>query len=271
MPIEPTPERDVRHGLGAWFRGARGAMLLDKESEFLVQGLRRFHGDSMLWLGPVALPSDDFERCMVRHRFFASPFPLTRGAVTFAAGKTGSAPLNACTVDLSELPFPPGSMDAVVVHHGLDCATDARTAMREVAKVLRPGGRLLLCGFNPYSFWGLRRWLSSWRDPQLSKARFVSPMRALDWLTVLGFEVDEGVHFLLFRPPLTQIDFDAPVWQHMHAALTRWRVPFGGVYFVLARKTSLTPTLRRDERSIRRAKLAPALPMPSARARHARQ
>lgn len=218
----------------------------------------------MLWLGPVPLPTADLDRCMVRHRFFGAihaPDHVSRESLS------RRATTSTCVLDVSELPFPPGSMDAIVLHHGLDCAADARAAMREAAKVLRPGGKLLLCGFNPYSFWGLRRWLKGWRDPALARTRFVSPIRALDWLAVLGFEVDEGVQYLMFRPPLVRVDFDAPLWQRMHAAFSRWHIPLGGVYFVLARKTSLTTSAVRSGRRPGHGKLAPALSLPSARSR----
>jgi SAM-dependent methyltransferase len=260
VTIDATPVRDVGHGLLPWFAGPLGATLLGRETEFLVQGVRRFHGDTMLWLGPVTVPATDLDRCMVRHRFFGAM------NVSCAARRPGSS-ISACVVDIRDLPFPPGSMDAVVVHHGLDVTDDPRTAMREAAKVLRPGGRLLLCGFNPFSFWGLRRWLKGWRDGALRSTRFVSPLRALDWLALLGFEVDGGVQYLMFRPPLVRVDFDAPVWHRLRGALVRWRVPFGGVYFVLARKTAVGLSNRSNVRAINAGKLAPALPLPSARAR----
>lgn len=187
MTIELTPGRDLRHGLGLWFTGGLGSTLLAKEAEFLVQGVRRFHGDAMLWLGPVSLPAGDLDRCMVRHRFFGTLLGSLATADAHSTGPSRTAQPHTCIVDMADLPFPPGSMDAVVVHHGLDCAVDARAAMREAAKVLRPGGRMLVCGFNPYSFWGLRRWLSGWRNPALARARFVGAARALDWLAVLRF------------------------------------------------------------------------------------
>lgn len=255
---EPNCQSDRRHGLTAWFEGALGATLLAKESEVLMQGIRRCHGDSMLWLSPVTWPGEALERCMVRHRFFAAI-----GAHCELADGANEGCL--CRVDMCELPLAPGSMDAIVVHHGLDCTSDPRGALREVVKALRPGGRLLLCGFNPVSLWGARRWFGAWRKPDLRAVRFVSPRRLLDWLAVLGVEVDERVQFLLFRPPSTRIDFDAPALQRARQWLIRTRIPVGGVYFVLGRKTAMRASMTPDPTLVRAGKLAPALPLPSAR------
>src|SRR4051812_15645606 len=104
---------DEIHGLASWFKSPLGTTLLQKEAALLVQGVRRFHGDSMLWLGPVQVPGVQLDRCMVRHRLYgAMPgFDRTCGAATSNAGTyIGS---------IEALPFPPGSLDAVVLHHAL--------------------------------------------------------------------------------------------------------------------------------------------------------
>ncbi len=255
---EPNCRSDRRHGLAAWFEGALGATLLAKESEVLMQGVRRCHGDAMLWLSPVTWPADALDRCMVRHRFFAA---------VGASDDLGSSPDSTCLcrADMRELPLPPGSMDAIVVHHGLDCTPDPRGALREVVKALRPGGRLLLCGFNPVSLWGARRWFGAWRRSELRAIRFVSPWRLLDWLAVLGVEVDQRIEFLLFRPPSTRMDFDAPWLARVRRTLVRSHLPVGGVYFVLGRKTAVRTSMTPDPALVRAGKLAPALPLSSAR------
>jgi len=46
--------------------------------------------------------------------------------------------------DCTALPFPDGTFDAVVAVQVLEFVDDVRTALREAARVLRPGGRLLV-------------------------------------------------------------------------------------------------------------------------------
>jgi SAM-dependent methyltransferase len=251
---------DEIHGLTTWFNSPLGTTLLQKEAALLVQGVRRFHGDAMLWLGPIPLPGVELDRCMVRHRVYGSMSGTQRWPT-----ESGSA---ASTYNglIEALPFPPSSMDAVVLHHALDCCTDPRGAMREVYKVLRPGGRLLICGFNPLSLWGARRVFARFRPDPFSDLRFVSPLRLLDWMAVLGIEADEGVQYLMYRPPIAFGRFEARLWTRLRTALQQSRLPVGGVYYLLGRKSVAGVTPLRLVRSMRRANLAPAaVPRPTAR------
>lgn len=53
--------------------------------------------------------------------------------------------VRAVAADLREpLPFPDGIFEAALCHNTLECLTDKQAFLREVARVLRPGGHLLL-------------------------------------------------------------------------------------------------------------------------------
>jgi SAM-dependent methyltransferase len=208
----------------------------------------------------VCVPGLELDRCMVRHRYHGALTPLAASDCV----RDGRSTVFSARID--SLPVAPGTLDAIVVHHGFECGDDPRTAIREVAKALRPGGRMLVCAFNPWSFWGVRRLIGLLRRGSRGRVRFVSPTRLLDWLAVLGFEVDEGVHYLAYRPPLAGIDFDRAWWARLKAVLDRYRVPVGGVYFVLARKSAVGLLARPATGALAGSKLvAPALPGSTAR------
>jgi ribonuclease HI len=152
-----------------------GEVLLAKESEGLFQGVRRFHGDTLLWLGPIEMAHLELDRCMVRHRVFGAIGAVLPGQQALGGGAS------VYRGRMEQLPFAPASLDAVVVHHGFDCTSDPRGAIREIAKAVRPGGRVLICGFNPWSFWGLRRIYASIRDPSFATHRFVSRAFSTGW------------------------------------------------------------------------------------------
>ena len=56
----------------------------------------------------------------------------------------------------SALPFPEASLDLVAMPHTLELHPDPHAVLREVARVLVPEGRVVICGLNPNSLWGWR-------------------------------------------------------------------------------------------------------------------
>lgn len=90
--------------------------------------------------------------------------------------------------EASQLPFATSSINAVFLSHLLEFATDPHGVLREADRVLIPGGRLVIALYNPWSLFGLWRFLhpgyASWGW------RLRSPSRMAEWLSVLGFELE---------------------------------------------------------------------------------
>ena len=59
--------------------------------------------------------------------------------------------------DIYNLPLPRGAFDAVVIHQVLHFLDDPQRALVESARVLRPGGRLLIVDFAPHEMEFLRQ------------------------------------------------------------------------------------------------------------------
>ncbi len=207
-----------------WFASDAGQDLLQRETERLRERVRRFHGDCLLWLGPVPEATRATSRCMVKSRLFAAP------AVP-RAGCEGVTPLVART---EFLPIPSNSVDGVVLHHALEYARDPRSAIREVTRVIRPGGRLLVCCFNPLSLWAVSSAMSGLRR----HVGTVSAFRLNEWLAVLGFVREGKVHYLNYRATLN-LKLTEPRVRRFSAWLNRTQTPLGGVYVTLATKESL--------------------------------
>ncbi len=174
--------------LTSWWDGPAGQRLLAEQQPLLSTEVRRFHGDNLLWIGCHSLAAENVRRCMVRNRFYAAvpgSFP-SQNLINFAS-------------TAQQLPLPKHSMDAVLLHHVLECADDPRQVMREVSRVMAPGGRLVLCGVNPWSWWGVtnlaHRVAGVGRGRRGQGPRFISCRRLLDWLAILGFELDAPVQY----------------------------------------------------------------------------
>ncbi|QIS16027.1 demethylmenaquinone methyltransferase [Nocardia arthritidis] len=63
-----------------------------------------------------------------------------------AAGKFRGVPMVAA--DATNLPFADDSFDAVTISYGLRNISDSDRALREMLRVTKPGGRLLVCEFS---------------------------------------------------------------------------------------------------------------------------
>ena len=79
---------------------------------------------------------------------------LSRGMLGVAAGKVhaaGRPPVRLTQVDAMALPFADASLDACTVGFGLRNMPDYRGAIVEMARVLRPAGRLVILEMTPLS------------------------------------------------------------------------------------------------------------------------
>jgi demethylmenaquinone methyltransferase/2-methoxy-6-polyprenyl-1,4-benzoquinol methylase len=72
-------------------------------------------------------------------------------AVDFSVGMLGAGAARKVpkvAADATRLPFADGVFDAVTISFGLRNVADPQAALREMARVTRPGGRLVVCEFS---------------------------------------------------------------------------------------------------------------------------
>ncbi len=84
---------------------------------------------------------------------------LSLDMLALARARLDHAGLQHCSVrhgDIYNLALPRDSFDAVIIHQVLHFLDDAPRAIREAARVLRPGGRLLVVDFAPHDLEFLR-------------------------------------------------------------------------------------------------------------------
>lgn len=89
------------------------------------------------------------------------------------------------------LPLPSDTFDVVVLHHALDFCHQPQRVLAEAARIVRPGGRVVLLGFNPYSLLGIGKWLlAPWYAAGVWRHNSLRRSRVCDWLVLLGFGLD---------------------------------------------------------------------------------
>ncbi len=241
-------------GLQDWFQTPPGRYLLGWEQAQFDQAVADIFGYHALQLGLPEIGALRANR--MPHRWLALP--------QAEAGREGAARV-ALLTDFAALPFSANSLDLVLLPHALELSDDPHATLREVERVLVPEGRVVICGFNPHSLWGLhqrraRVWHSlGFGELYLPDAgEFIAYRRMRDWLRLLSFEVESG-RFGIYRPAVR-----SEAWLERHRWLDRagerWWPIFGAVYFLVAVKR--VRGLRLLSADWRRAASMASAPMP---------
>jgi hypothetical protein len=179
----PIPERTS--ALTAWWEGSLGKALLAAESELLGEALEDVFGWQLLQLGAWGSGKELLASSRTRQKTV-----LTAPGFPSGADIIGRP---------SQLPITSDSIDAVLLPHTLEFATDPYAIVREVDRVLVGEGQLLVLGFRPLSVWGLRaRWSRNGFPPGLR--RVVSDRLLREWLVLLGYEVVATQRYLYCSP-----------------------------------------------------------------------
>jgi 2-polyprenyl-3-methyl-5-hydroxy-6-metoxy-1,4-benzoquinol methylase len=129
------------------------------------------------------------------------PDPAMLGAARLRAAKAG-VDVTFLQGRVERLPFPDPSFDVVVSATVLCSVRDAAGAVRELARVLRPGGRLVLGELGRWSVWAAMRRVRGWLGSTIWKAarfRTVSELRALAEQAGLSVTVICGA---VYYPPV---------------------------------------------------------------------
>ncbi len=131
------------------------------------------------------------------------------------------------------------SVDVVLLPHTLELIPSPHALLREVDRILRADGHLVVLSFRPSGPWGLRHLLSRRGYPP-GHQRLIREGRLRDWLELLSFDVrtrERYCHAL----PLEQIKRFGTLPQERWAG--RWLPGLGGAYLLSAQKRvhPLTP------------------------------
>lgn len=135
-----------------------------------------------------------------------------------------------------DLPFADQSADLVTLPHVLEFAADPHQVLREVDRVLRPEGRIIVTGFNPVSLWGAAQAIGGGLGRPFIPAdgHFISLPRLRDWYKLLSFQFTRG-SYGCYRPACRSERWLART-EFMEKAGDRWWPICGAVYCVTAVK-----------------------------------
>ena len=173
------------HKSNEWLETALGEALLQLESRNVEEALDGIFGEQCLQLG---LWGDS--RSFLR-------FTRTQRSCLISESFDGSP---SAVAELHRLPVESDSIDAVLLPHTLDYSDRPHAILREVDRVLRPNGQVVILGFKPGGLWGLRRLIPGAGMPP-GADHLISERRLKDWLQLLDMRIHSSLRYF-FRWPL---------------------------------------------------------------------
>jgi SAM-dependent methyltransferase len=229
-----------------WFEGPLGARVLREEAALAPLALDDVFGFELLQVGAWGPARHLLDGARTQHAIFLAP--------DMSPGVTLCAPLDS-------LPFRSDSIDAIFLPHTLELVEDPYAVLREAERVLCAEGCLMICGFNPWSGWGLRRAFAHYVGrpvfpPQTQ--RLLSERRLRDWVAVLGFDVDSVYGYLGLLPTKGRVPRAQAAPREPRAQAAPRAAWAAGAYLLKVRKRVKTLTLVLPRRRVRQRVLVGA-------------
>jgi len=240
-----------------WLTSSVGQNLIEQEGRYVRGALDSIFGDQFLQIG----------------NWGAEQFGVYARTQRTAVAGDGSGDAVDIVTAADCLGIAADSIDVVLLPHVLETHDDPHGVLREVDRILRSDGHVIILGFNPVSLWGLRHILSRRRYPP-GIQRVISERRLRDWLRLLNYSVDHSsfqyFQVAMFRRAMTtsrqtpgnstrpsaqparsdramvrsKNRFIGAVRSSFAAGMQTWRrhAPFAGCYMLTARKELYTLT-----------------------------
>ncbi len=220
---------DLINEIQNWFDTPLGRKMLSEEQRLVDRALTQIQGNRLL---QVTLDG---------RRWLCDNARAQHGVLVAPRIELGMEH-NSILAEHEALPVQSAVIDILVLHHALEFSPEPHQVLREAARVLRPGGHLVLINFNPNSLFGLHRLLKRSTDAPWN-SELLSAGRLTDWFRLLQLQ------------PLTTESrgYDYPLenekWrrrlQPLGVLVRNLPIPSGNILLMTARKdvSGMTPIL----------------------------
>lgn len=188
-----------RKFLFALYQTPRGKLLQTMETQYLKRGITVSCKQNQLQIGGLNWEHDFVDCSLYKNYLILDDKGL---------GYVGALKVSAKAYSL---PIQTESIDLVIIPHMLEFDAQRFQTMREVNRVLKPGGELLILCFNPYSLYVRFQFLWDRKLADSWRAYFITRRRVLDWLKILNFELINTAEFGLDSFAITQGEFGSPL------------------------------------------------------------
>lgn len=250
----PSQARASFAAVHRWLHTPLGRSLQQLEAGVAEQALDGVFGEYCLQLGLWGEP-----RSFLR-------FARTQRSACIAAPENIAMPeLPAVFAGLHRLPVASDSVDAIILPHTLEFSDRPHAILREVQRVLRSDGHVIVLGFKPGGLWGLRRLVPGAGFPP-GIDNLISDRRMGDWLQLLDMRIQLSLRYFFRWPAARRHGFNSPAWERRGR---RWWPELAACYMLKAQKRVVTLTPVRKP-WLARPKVVGGLVKPTSRVTHLR-
>lgn len=172
-----------REFLFAWYQTPRGRLLQQVEAEFIRRSITVSCKQRVLQIGGLGW-ENQFIDCSLYENF-----------IVLDANMLGCEDARKIRAKAYCLPVQSESIDLILLPHLLEFDAHRFQTMREIERVLKPEGHLVIINFNPWSFWVRFQYLWKKKLADSWQGHFISKQRVLDWLKLLNFETKSESEF----------------------------------------------------------------------------
>lgn len=184
-----------RNFLFAWYETPRGKLLQALEVRYLQQAIQVSCKQTVVQIGGLGWENAFLDCTLYEHFFIVDYKKLGWHEALKIQAKAFALPIQTASVDL------------VILPHILEFDEHRFQTIREVERILKPEGEVIMLCFNPWNLW-LRyqfildkRWSNSWH------AHFIRRSRIMDWLKLLNFEIRGNSEFNINQIDVVDISF----------------------------------------------------------------
>lgn len=163
----------------------QGKLLQILEKNYLRRSMTVSYKQTILQIGSLGW-ENDFVDCSFYKKF----------CIVDAKGEGSVEALKICAKSY-QLPIQSESVDLVILPHLLEFDPNRFLTMREIERILKPEGDVVIINFNPINIWV--KWHLIWNIKMTDSlhGHFITRRRILDWLELLNFEIKTTSEFTL--------------------------------------------------------------------------
>lgn len=234
-----------------WLGHMPGHHVLEAEQKFLPHLISQYYGKHALLIGTPK------QQSLLK----ASVMPIQHVLGPLAGHHSPIPNLGFIESELAELPIMSGSVDLVLLPHMLEFLDNPRQLLAEACRIVKPEGYIIICGFNPFSLWGLIKLLMGNKSIPWS-GHFIRPRAIKSWLKLVDFKLIQQSK-ILFRPPIKQEKLFRRL-QFLEWLGRKCWAPLGGVYIIVAQAkvVPLTPIKLRWKQQLAQVRIPTTLGVP---------